>query len=146
MIVPGVFAFFAASYLSLAQRYWQTFLTVVCIVEGAVLFSAAWLSYKTEPSFDLEKWCLSLLLTLAIGALVPLRFFNAVGLGVFAAAFTYLFLILTNQLLLSTAWMQSQIAVALFVFCAVAYFREQQLWAFFQSTEAQRAARTNTAN
>ncbi len=144
--IPTVFALFAATYSSLAQRYWQTFLTVLCIVNAVVIFSGAWVSYKTEPSYDLEKWCLSVVLAVATGALIPLRFFNAVGIGFYVAALSYLFLILTNQLLLSTAWMQANVAVALFVFCAVAYFREQRSWAFFQSTEVQRAIRANTTN
>jgi hypothetical protein len=42
--------------------------------------------------------------------------------------------------------MQASVATALFLAWAIAYFREKHLWLLFQSTEAQRAARTNTAN
>jgi hypothetical protein len=106
--------------------------TASWICRRAVIFSAAWVSYKTEKPFYLEKWLLVLVLALAIGALIPLRFFNAVGIGICAAVLAYLFLFLTNELLLSTAWMQAVTALALFIFCAVAYFREQLLWAFFR--------------
>jgi hypothetical protein len=132
--IPATLVVFAATYLSLAQRYWQTFLTVLCIVHSAVIFSAAWISYKTETPFDLEKWALALAVMIGIGALIPLRFFNAVGISVYAVGLIYLFLFLTNELLLSAAWMQGLIAVALFVLCAVAYFRERLLWVLFQST------------
>jgi hypothetical protein len=138
--IPVVFAVFAATYSSLAQRYWQTFLLAVCIINGLVIFSAAWLSYKNEPSFDLERWCMNLILALANCVLIPLRFFSAAAISVFAAGLAYLFLVLTNQPLLSTAWMQAEVAVALFVLCAVAYFREQQLWLLFQSRGWEQAA------
>jgi cell shape-determining protein MreD len=97
------------------------------------MFSAAWLSYKNAPSFDLEKWCIYVILAIVIGMLMPLRFFNAAGYSVFVAGLIYLFLVLTNQSLVSTARMQAGVAVALLIFCAVAYFREQQLWLLFQS-------------
>jgi hypothetical protein len=42
--------------------------------------------------------------------------------------------------------MQAEFAVALFVVCAIGYFREKHLWQLFQSAEAQRAARANTTN
>jgi hypothetical protein len=134
--IPAGLAVFAASYLSLAQPYWQTFLTVLCVIHSVVIFSAAWVSYKTETPFDLEKWVLALILMLGLAALIPLRFFNAIGIGLYAAALSYLFLFLTNELLLSTVWMQALVAIALFGFCAVAYFRERLLWALFQFTEA----------
>jgi hypothetical protein len=98
-----------------------------------VLFSAAWLSYKNEPPLDLEKWCIYVILAVANGVLMPLRFFNAVGYSVFSAGLVYLFLVLTNQSLLSTTWMQAGVAVALLIYCAAAYFREKQLWLLFQS-------------
>lgn len=129
-----MFAIFAASYLRLAQRYWQTFLIALALLCSGVIFSAAWVAYKTEQSFDLEKWVLILLLALAISTLIPFRFFNAVGVAVYTAALTYLFLILTHQPLRSTASIQAEVAVVLFIVSAVAYFRERQLWAFFQST------------
>jgi hypothetical protein len=134
--IPAALAIFAATYLSLAQRYWQTFLTMLCIVHAGVIFSAAWVSYKTETPFDLEKWALALAVTIGIGVLIPVRLLNAVVISVFAIGLIYLFLFLTNELLLSTAWLQGLNAVALFVFCAVAYFREQLLWALFQSDES----------
>ena len=49
--IPAALAVFAATYLSLAQRYWQPFLTVIAVVHSAVIFSAAWISYKTETPF-----------------------------------------------------------------------------------------------
>jgi hypothetical protein len=146
IVIPVGFAFFAASYMSLAQRYWQTFLSAICVISTLVTFSAVWVSYQTEQPFDLEKWCIVVLAGLTTLALVPLRFLNVVGINVFVGGLTYLFLILTNQPLLSTAWMQAEFAVALFVVCAIGYFREKHLWQLFQSTEAQRAARANTTN
>jgi hypothetical protein len=140
--IPAVFALFAASYMSLAQRYWQTFVSAICVLNALVIFSAGWVSYQTEQPFDLEKWCILVVVALATLALMPLRFLNVVGISVFAAGLIYLFLILTNQLLLSTAWMQVNGAMALFLACAIGYFREKHLWLLFQSTEAQRAART----
>jgi hypothetical protein len=128
-----MFAVFAATYSSLAQRYWQTFLLAYNTIISLALFSAAWLSYQNEPSFDLEKWGMITILAIANGVLFPLRFFNAAGYSVFVAGSVYLFLVLTNQSLLSTAWMQAAVGVALLVFCAVAYFREQQVWLLFQS-------------
>jgi hypothetical protein len=144
--IPVVFAVFAASYMSLAQRYWQTFLSAICVMLALVLFSAAWLLYQTEQPFDLEQWVIFTLVALAGQALIPLRFPNAVGMSVFAAGLTYLFLILTKQLLFSTAWMQVELILALFLVCAIAYFREKHLWLLFQCTEAQRAVRSNTVN
>jgi hypothetical protein len=76
---------------------------------------------------------------------MALRFLNAVGISIFGAGLIYLFLILINQLLLSTAWMQADFAVASFLACAIAYFREKHLWLLFQRTEAQRAT-PNIAN
>jgi hypothetical protein len=67
-------------------------------------------------------------------------------MSVFVAGLIYLFLILTKQLLFSTAWMQAKIILALFLACAIGYFREKHLWLLFQCTEAQRAARPNTVN
>jgi hypothetical protein len=93
--IPVVFAVFAASYMSLAQRYWQTFLSAICVILALVLFSAAWVSYQTEQPFDLEGWCIAALVALAVQALIPLRFLNAVGMSVFVAGLTYLFLILS---------------------------------------------------
>src|SRR5262249_48437454 len=130
--IPFVFAVFAATYSSLAQRYWQTFLLALSIINGLLLFSAAWLSYK-NASYDPEKWCIYMNLSSAIGVLTPLRFFNAAGFSVFAAGLGYLFLVLTNQSLLSTAWIQAASASALLIFCVAAYFRERQLWLLFQS-------------
>ena len=72
-------------------------------------------------------------LVVANGTLMPLRFFNAAGYNVFNGGLACLFLILTNQFLLFTAWMQAELAVALVVSCGVAYFREQQVWLLFQS-------------
>src|SRR5262245_40479140 len=144
--IPVVFAVFAASYMSLAQRYWQTFLSAICVILALVLFSAAWVSYQTEQPFDLEGWCIATLVALAVQALIPLRFLNAVGMSVFVAGLTYLFLILTKQLLFSTAWMQVELILALFMVCAIGYFREKHLWLLFQCTEAQRAARPNRVN
>jgi cell shape-determining protein MreD len=97
------------------------------------MFSAAWLSYKNASALDLEKWCIYVILAIVIGILMPLRFFSAAGFSVFVAGLIYLFLVLTDQSLLSTTWMQAGVAVALLIFCAVAYFREQQLWLLFQS-------------
>jgi hypothetical protein len=67
-------------------------------------------------------------------------------MSVFAAGLIYLFLILTKQLLFSTAWMQADVILALFLACAIGYFREKHLWLLFQCTEAQRSARPNTVN
>jgi hypothetical protein len=131
--MPFAFAVFVATYSSLAQRYWQIFLLALSILNALLIFSAAWLSYKNAPSLDLEKWCIYAIVAIVIGTLMPLRFFNAAGYSVFVAGLTYLFLVLTNQSLVSTAWMQAGFAVALLTFCAVAYFREQQLWLLFQS-------------
>jgi hypothetical protein len=63
--IPVVFAVFAASYMSLAQRYWQTFLSAVCVILGLVNFSAAWVSYQTEQPFDLQLWCIVVLVASA---------------------------------------------------------------------------------
>jgi hypothetical protein len=144
--IPVVFAFFAASYMSLAQRYWQTFLSAICVISAVVIFGAVWVAYQTEQPFDLEKWCIHILSGLMCLALMPLRFLNVAGINVFVGGLIYLFLILTNQPLLSMAWMQAELAVALFVACAIGYFREKHLWQLFQCTEAQRAARANTTN
>jgi TIR domain len=144
--IPVIFAIFAASYMSLAQRYWQTFLSAICVILALVIFSAAWLVYQTEQPFDLKQWCIFVLVGLAGQALIPLRFLNAVGMSVFVAGLIYLFLILTKQLLFSTAWMQAELILALFLVCAIGYFREKHLWLLFQCTEAQRAARPNTVN
>jgi hypothetical protein len=144
--IPMGFAVFAASYTSLAQRYWQTFLSAICVILALVLFGAAWVSYQTEQPFNLEGWCIVVLEAVAMQALIPLRFLNAVAISVFIAGLIYLFLILTKQLLFSTAWMQTEIILALFLVCAIGYFREKHLWLFFQCTEAQRAARPNTVN
>jgi TIR domain-containing protein len=144
--IPVVFAGFAASYMSLAQRYWQTFLSAICVILGLINTSAAWVAYQTGQPFDLEKSLNFVLVALAALALTPLRFLNAVGMSVFVAGLVYLFLILTEQLLLSTAWMQAQLILALFLVCAIAYFREKHLRLWFQCTEAQRPARPNTVN
>jgi len=144
--IPVVFAGFAASYMSLAQRYWQTFLSAICVILGLINTSAAWVAYQTGQPFDLEKSLNFVLVALAALALTPLRFLNAVGMTVFVAGLVYLFLILTEQSLLSTAWMQAQVILALFLVCAIGYFREKHLWLWFQCTEAQRAARPNTVN
>jgi len=144
--IPVVFAVFAASYMSLAQRYWQTFLSAICVILGLVNFSATWVSYQTEQPFDLEQLYIVALGASAVLALIPLRFLNAVGMSVFVAGLTYLFLILTKQLLFSTAWMQGILIGALFLVCAIGYFREKHLWLLFQCTEAQRGARPNTVN
>jgi hypothetical protein len=141
--LPVAFAVFAASYMSLAQRYWQTFLSAICAIFGLVIFNAAWLAYQTEQPFDLEKWCIFVLVAMTGLALIPLRFLNAVGMSVFAAGLAYLFLILTKQLLFSTAWMQVEVIMVLFLVCAIDYFREKHLWLLFQCTEAQRAVRPN---
>src|SRR5262245_47505078 len=143
--IPVVFAVFAASYMSLAQRYWQTFLSAICVMLGLVNFSAAWV-YQTEQPFDLEQSYIFALGASAVLALIPLRFLNAVGMSVFVAGLTYLNLFLTKQLLFSTAWMQAVLILALFLVCTIAYFREKHLWLLFQCTEAQRAARPNTVN
>lgn len=144
--IPVLFAVFAASYMSLAQRYWQTFLSAICVIIALVIFSAAWVSYQTEQPFDLEKWCIVVLVAMTGLALTPLRFLNAVGMSVFVAGLAYLFIILTKQLLFSTAWMQVEVIMALFLTCAIGYFREKHLWLLFQCTEAQRSARPNTVN
>ena len=143
---PVAFAIFAASYMSLAQRYWQTYLSAICVINSLVIFSAAWVSYETEQPFDLEKACIAVLVTLAALTLTPLRFLNAVGISVFGMGLIYLFLILTNQLFLSTAWMQAEVALAYFLACAIAYYREKHLWLLFQCTDPQRATRPNIAN
>ena len=109
-------------------------------------FGAAWVSYQTEQPFNLEGWCIVVLEAVAMQALIPLRFLNAVAISASIAGLIYLFLILTKQLLFSTAWMQTEIILALFLVCAIGYFREKHLWLFFQCTEAQRAARPNTVN
>jgi hypothetical protein len=132
--------------MSLAQRYWQTFLSAICVISTLVTFSAVWVSYQTEQPFDLEKWSIHVLAGLMCLALMPLRFLNVAGISVFVAGLIYLFLILTNQPLLSTAWIQAELTVALFLACAIGYFREKHLWQLFQSTEAQRAAHANTTN
>ena len=44
IIIPIAFVVFAATYLSVAQRYWQTFLLALCITMGLVAFGEAWLS------------------------------------------------------------------------------------------------------
>jgi hypothetical protein len=93
--IPLVFSVFAASYMSLAQRYWQTFLSAICVILALVNSSAAWVSYQTEQPFDLEQWCIAVLVALAALALIPLRFLNAVGMSVFVAGLIYLFLILS---------------------------------------------------
>jgi hypothetical protein len=144
--IPVVFAFFAASYMSLAQRYWQTFVSAICVIGALLIFSNVWVAYRTEQPFDLEKWCIHILPGLTVLALMPLRFLNVVAISVFVGGLIYLFLILTNQPLLSLAWMKAELAVALFLACAIGYFRENHLWQLFQSTEAQRAAPPNTAN
>jgi hypothetical protein len=128
--IPFVFAVFAATYSSLAQRYWQTFLLALSIINALVIFGSAWLSYKNAQSIDLEKWCIYAIIA---NCLMPLRFFNATGYSVFSVGMVYLFLVLTDQPLQSTMWMQAGVAVALLIYCAVAYFREQQLWLLFQS-------------
>jgi hypothetical protein len=144
--IPIVLAVFAASYMSLAQRYWQTFLSAICVTLALVLFGAACVSYQTEQTFNLEGWYILVLEAVATLAVIPLRFLNAVAISVFVAGLISLFLILTKQLLFSTAWMQAVVILALFVVCAVGYFREKHLWLLFQCTEAQRAARPNTVN
>ena len=144
--IPIVFAVFAASYMSLAQRYWQTFLSAICVILALVLFGAACVSYQTEQTFNLEGWFILALEAVATLALIPLRFLNAVGMSVFVAGLTYLNLFLTKQLLFSTAWMQAVLILALFLVCVIGYFREKHLWLLFQCTEAQRAARPNTVN
>jgi len=144
--IPVVFAVFAASYMRLAQRYWQTFLSAILFILALVLFSAAWVSYHTEQPFDTEQWVIVTLVALAGQALIPLRFLNAVAMSVFGAGLIYLFPILTNQSLFSTIRMQAELILALFLVCAIAYFREKHLWLLFQCTEAQRAARPNTVN
>jgi hypothetical protein len=35
--IPVIFAIFAASYMSLAQRYWQTFLSAICVILALVI-------------------------------------------------------------------------------------------------------------
>ena len=44
--VPSVVILFAASYSSLAQRYWQTFLSITCVLAGLVLFIFVLVSYQ----------------------------------------------------------------------------------------------------
>jgi hypothetical protein len=77
------------------------------------------------------------------GALLPVRFLNAAWICVYGLGLFYFLLFWTGQSLLSTPFMQFAFVVMLCVFCAAAYFREQLLWALFQSTEAQRAGRTD---
>src|SRR5262249_37354381 len=134
--IPIVFAAFAASYMSLALRYWQTFLSAICVIPALGNFSAAWITYQTEQSFDLERLSVASVVAVGTMALIPLRLLNAVGMSVFVAGLIYLLLILTKQLLFSTAWMQTQVILALFLVCAVGYFREKHLWLLFQCTEA----------
>jgi hypothetical protein len=146
IVTPVLFALFAASYMSLARRYWQTFLSAIWVILDLVLFTAAWVAYQTEQPFNLEQWCIFVLMGVATQALFPLRFLNTVGISVFGAGLIYLFLFLTKQLLFSTAWMQVEIMLAFFLACAIGYFREKHLWLLFQCTEAQRSARPNTVN
>ena len=75
IFIPFVFAAFAATYSSLAQHYWQTFLLALSIITSLAIFSGAWLSYTNEPSFDLERWGMNTILVVANGTLMPLRFF-----------------------------------------------------------------------
>lgn len=132
--VPSVVIIFAASYWPLAQRYWQTFLSVVCVFQGLVLFMAAWVSHRSETtSFDLERWLVNAMLLVAIGAILPLRLPIAAIMTVFGLGMIYLFLFWTNQSLVATLWLQLAFGLTLAVFCAAAYFREQLLWALFQS-------------
>jgi hypothetical protein len=132
--VPTIVVLFAASYSSLVQRHWQTYLSAICIVMGLVVVSGALVSFHSEGiAFDVERWVTLSLLTVAIGTLLPLRFVIAAALSVYGLALICVFLIWTNRLGMESLWMQLAFALALAVFCAAAYFREQLLWTLFQS-------------
>jgi hypothetical protein len=137
--VPILVVAFAASYSSLAQLYWQTFLSIMCVLNGLVIFFGALVSYKTETTFDFNKFVTLAMVAPAAGALLPVRFLNAAGIGVFGLGLFYLLLFWTGQAFLPTLWMQLAFVFVLCVFCAAAYFREQLLWALFQSIDAARA-------
>jgi TIR domain len=139
--VPAAVIAYAASYASLAQRYWQTFLSIVGVAQGLVLFNNALVAYNHETPFQLERWLVASMVMVAVGALLPLRLLNAAVISIFALGLLYLFLFWTNQW--AMLWMQFDFGMTLCVFCAVAYFREQLLWMLFESTEAQRTARTD---
>ena len=83
------------------------------------------------------------MLLVATGAILPVRLPIAAAITVFALGLVYLFLFWTNQSFVATLWMQLALGSTLAIFCAAAYFREQLLWAMFQSTEGQRTARTD---
>jgi hypothetical protein len=138
--VPILVVAFAASYSSLAQRYWQTFLSIMAVLNGLAIFAGALVAYeyKTEPTFNLNRWVDVAMMAAAGGALLPVRFLNAAWICVYGLGLFYFLLFWIGQSLLSTLFMQFAVVLTLCVFCAAAYFREQLLWAFFQSTEAAR--------
>jgi TIR domain len=142
--VPILVVAFAASYSRLAQLYWQTFLSIMSVLNGLAIFFGALLSYKTEPTFDVNKFVTLAMMAPAAGALLPVRFLNAAGICAFGLGLFYLLLFWTGQPFLPTLWMQLAFIFVLCVFCAAAYFREQLLWALFQSIEAGRLARAGS--
>jgi hypothetical protein len=136
--VPILATAFAASYSSLAQRYWQTFLSIMAVLNGLAIFVGVLVTYKynTEPTFDMNPWVDVCLMAVGGGALLPVRFLNAAWICVYGLGLFYFLLFWIGKSLLSTLFMQFAVVVMFCVFCGAAYFREQLLWAFFQSTEA----------
>ena len=55
--VPILVVSFAASYSSLAQLYWQTFLSIMAVLNGLAIFAGALVTYhETAPTFDTNAW------------------------------------------------------------------------------------------
>jgi hypothetical protein len=142
--VPILVVAFAASYSSLAQRYWQTFLSIMSVLTSLAIFFGTLISYQTEPPFDVNKWVDFAMMTAAGGALMPVRFLNAAWICVCGLGLFYLLLFWTQQTFLATLRLQLAFIFTLCVYCAAAYFREQLLWALFQSTDAERPARKDS--
>jgi hypothetical protein len=144
--VPLLIVAFAASYWSLAQLYWQTFLSIVAVLNGLAILFGALISYKAGPTlFDLNKWFYLVMMTIGAGALLPVRFLNAAGICVYGLGVFYLLLFLTEQPF-PPLYMQLAVGFLFCVFCAAAYFREQLLWALFQSIDVERPARTDSTD
>jgi len=130
---------FAASYWSLAQYYWQTFLSIVCVLNGLAVLFGGLVSYKTEPTFDPKKWIVIVMVAVAAGALLPVRFLNAIWISVYGLGLSFIFLFWTGQAFLPTLRMHLAFTLILCVFSVTAYFRERLLWALFRSIDAGKA-------
>jgi len=135
--VPSTVAIFAASFSTPAQRYWQTFLSAICVVDGLVVFGAALVEYVSGTGFNIWQWMAIALVTVAIATLFPLRFANAVGICIFGLLLVCVFYVITKQPLNVSLFLVIVFMISCFVCVSVAFFRERTLLLLFRSSQRQ---------